>query len=244
MKVALCFSGKLGKWKEAADSIVDNIIKPLQPDIFLFTWEDEKYRDFIHFYNPKRFSLLHFNDHKEKMKSNTIDYWAGLKPMTFGMKKVFKVFEDYCINSKNKYDLVIRIRPDIKVFDQIKTHEIKDCISRNLLKFPFYEGVKFYNHEEELKKPISFSFVYEKVILPRQINDQLCIGPVEIMKKYMNCFDSIETPIDYLWDNGYPDYMCKIPECILTTYLNLNNIKYSRLTGSSSFGDLDIKLIK
>jgi len=35
MKVALCFSGKLGAWKLTRDSIFENVILPLKPDIFL-----------------------------------------------------------------------------------------------------------------------------------------------------------------------------------------------------------------
>lgn len=244
MNVALCFSGKLGEWERTKDSISSNIINLLKPDIFLFTWESEDYRNFIKYYNPIRFSILDFNNHKSKMKSQTIEYWAGLKPMTFGMKKVFGVLNDYIKLHKKNYDLVIRLRPDLDVLDPIKLHELKTCITRKEIKMPFYEGNKIYDHESEIKKEFAFSFVYEKAILPNQINDQICAGPIEQMKKYMNCFDGIDDAVDFLWMEGYPDYMCRIPECILTTFLNLNNIKYSSLTGTSKFGNLKTNLVK
>ena len=47
MKVALCFSGKLGAWKLTRDSIFENVILPLKPDIFLSTWENEEYRSLL-----------------------------------------------------------------------------------------------------------------------------------------------------------------------------------------------------
>ena len=244
MKVALCFSGKLGKWKEAKSSIVEKIIKPLNPDIFLFTWEEEQYNKFINYYIPIRFSILDYNRHSSKMKSSSIDIWSGIKPMTFGMKKVFQVFSDYCKVHKKEYDIVIRLRPDLEIIDPIKMHEIKDAIKRPHIKMPFYEGHKIYDHEEELKKEFSFSFVYEKAILPNQINDQISLGPPKKMKKYMNCFNKIEESASFMWNDGYPDYMCRIPECILTMFLNLNNIKYAPLTGSSKFGNLQTKLLK
>ena len=244
MKVALCFSGKLGEWKQTRDSISENIIAPLNPDIFLFTWEGEDYRKFCKHYKPTRFSILDYDNHSKKMESSTIEIWSGLKPMTFGMKKVSGVLHDYIKLHKKKYDLVIRLRPDLDVLDQIKPHEIKHSINQKHIKLPFYEGHKIYDHEEELKKEFAFSFVYEKSILPDQVNDQIAIGPPSQMKKYMNCFDTIEDPIEYMWTQGYPDYMCRIPECILTMYLKLNNIKYSPLTGSSKFGNLKTKLIK
>lgn len=244
MKVALCFSGKLGAWKLTRDSIFENVILPLKPDIFLSTWENEDYRSFCKHYKPIRFSALDYANHEHKMKSSTIDIWSGLKPMTFGMKKVFGVLEDYVKLHKKNYDLVIRLRPDLDVLDQIKPHEIKEAINRKHIKLPFYEGHKIYDHDEELKKEFSFSFVYEKAILPNQINDQIAIGAPKQMKKYMKCFDSIEDPVNFMWNQGYPDYMCRIPECILTMYLKMNNIKYSALTGSTKFGNLKTKLIK
>jgi hypothetical protein len=244
MKVALCFSGKLGAWKQTRDSISENVISPLKPDIFLSTWENEDYRSFCKYYKPTRFSALDYSNHEGKMKSSTIDIWSGLKPMTFGMKKVFRVFEDYVKLHKKDYDLVIRLRPDLDVLNQIKPQEIKDAINRKHIKLPFYEGHKIYDHEKELKKEFAFSFVYEKAILPDQINDQIAIGAPKQMKKYMNCFDSIEEPVNFMWNQGYPDYMCRIPECILTMYLKMNNIKYSPLTGSTKYGNLKTKLIK
>lgn len=244
MNIALCMSGKLGAWRETKKSILENIINPLDPDIFLFTWDDEEYREFVRDYKVSRFSVLNYKENEKLMKSSTIEYWQGLKPMTFGMHKVFSLFEDYVKCAKKQYDLVIRIRPDLEIYDRIKPHEIKDSINRKHLKFPFYEGFKVYDHQEELKKEFAFSFVYEKVILPDQINDQICIGPPKQIKKYMNCFSSIEDPIEFMWNQGYPDYMCRIPECILTMFLKMNNIKYSRLTGSTQFNNLKTKLIK
>jgi hypothetical protein len=244
MKVALCFSGKLGEWEKTKDSIFSNVINLVKPDIFLFTWQSESYRDFIRHYNPTRFSILDYENYQSRMKSQTIGYWAGLKPMTFGMKKVFGVLDDYINLHKKEYDIVIRLRPDLDVLDPIKMHELKECISKKEIKMPFYEGHKIYDHESELKKEFAFSFVYEKAILPNQINDQIAAGPINQMKKYMNCFDHIDDIADFLWMEGYPDYMCKIPECILTTFLNFKNIKYSALTGTSEFGNLKTNLVK
>jgi len=244
MKIALCFSGKLGEWEQAKDSILENILIPLKPDIFLFTWESENYNKFIKFYKPLRFSILDYKRYESQMHYQSINAWQGLKPMTFGMMKSFNVLNDYMKASSKEYDLVIRLRPDLQVDDRIKNHEIKDSISRKHVKLPFYEGLKVYDHEEELKKDIAFSFVYEKAILPDQINDQIAIGPVETMSKYMNAFYKIEDTIEFMWMEGYPEYMCKVPESILTMFLRMNNIKYSPLTGSSKFGYLKTKLIK
>jgi hypothetical protein len=244
MKVALCFSGKLGEWERTRDSILENILIPLKPDIFLFTWESEDYNNFIRFYKPLRFSILDYEKYKSQMNYQSINAWQGLKPMTFGMMKSFGVLKDYIKSSSKEYDLVIRLRPDLEIQDRIKRYEIRDSIDRKHLKLPFYEGLKVYDHEQELKKDIAFSFVYEKAILPDQINDQIAIAPVEVMNKYMNVFYKIEDVMEFMWMDGYPEYMCKVPESILTMFLKMNNIKYSPLTGSSKFSYLKTQLIK
>ena len=65
MKVALCFSGKLGDWKDCTASIIQNIILPLKPDIFLATWDDEDYQHFIQFYKPLKWRTFNFKEKKE-----------------------------------------------------------------------------------------------------------------------------------------------------------------------------------
>ena len=65
MKVALCFSGKLGDWDQCTDSILQNIILPFKPDIFLTTWDDENYQDFVQFYKPKKWITFNFEEKKE-----------------------------------------------------------------------------------------------------------------------------------------------------------------------------------
>ena len=60
MKTAILISGKLGKWKEAKQSIFDKLVLPFDSDIFLFTWESEDYENFISHYKPKSFCILDF----------------------------------------------------------------------------------------------------------------------------------------------------------------------------------------
>jgi hypothetical protein len=130
------------------------------------------------------------------------------------------------------------------VLEQIKKHEIKDCIKNNLIRLPYFESTNIYNHEEEMAKEFSFSFVYDKASLPEQINDQLAIGPPKAMHKYMTASTQIRQAIHYLWEEGYPEYMIKVPESVLTMHLKLNNCKYKQLTGTNSFGNINTILCK
>jgi len=248
IKTALCFSGKLGDWEHCADSILQNIVLPFKPDIFLTTWDDEDYQYFSNFYKPKRINILNYEESKPAIKNLIFDCFQdispGLLPMLYNMHSCNRLCNSYSKSNKIKYDLIIRLRPDILVLEQIKKHEIEDCIKNKLIRLPYFESNNIYNHEEELKKEFAFSFVYDKASLPNQVNDQFAIGPPKEIQRYMCASRKIREAIHFLWDEGYPEYMIKVPESVFTTYLNLNNCKYKQLTGTNSFGNINTILAK
>ena len=246
MKVALCFSGKLGDWEDCAESIIQNIITPLKPDIFLSTWDDEPYEDFVKFYKPISWQAISFEETMKLLKPENLAYEpnAGLIPMLAGIKSVNSIFQRHQRLRKKKYDLVIRLRPDVMILEQIKKHEIKDCIKNKNILLPLFESDNVYDHEEELKKEFSFSFVHDKASLPRQINDQTATGSPDQMNKYMNSLMSVGTAIKIMWDEGYPEYMIKVPESVMTVCLNIQQCKYKQLTGTNSFGNIATILCK
>ena len=246
MKVALCFSGKLGDWKECSESIIQNIISPLKPDIFLSTWDDEPYEDFVKFYKPASWQAINFEETMKLLKPENLAYEpnAGLIPMLAGIKAVNSIFQRHQQLKKKDYDLVIRLRPDVMVLEQIKKHEIKDFLKNKNILLPLFESDNIYDHEEELKKEFSFSFVYDKASLPNQINDQIAIGHPDQMNKYMNSLMSVGMAIKMLWDEGYPEYMIKVPESVMTICLNIQQCRYKQLTGTNSFGNIQTVLCK
>tara|TARA_A100001037_G_C15104773_1_gene615833 strand:- start:340 stop:1107 length:768 start_codon:yes stop_codon:yes gene_type:complete len=247
-KTALCFSGKLGEWRNCAESVLQNLILPLKPDIFLSTWDDESYQDFAKHYKPKKINISNYEKTKPLIKKSISDcpqnVSAGLLPMLYNMEACNRLCSSYSKINKIKYDLVIRLRPDILILEQIKKHEIEDCIKNKLIRLPYFESSNIYNHKEELKKEFAFSFVYDKASLPRQINDQLAIGPPKEMEKYMLSTKEIKKSINFLWNEGYPEYMLGVAESILTTHLNLNNCKYKQLTGTGDSGNIKIRLAR
>ena len=246
MRVALCFSGKLGEWKECSESIAQNIISPLKPDIFLSTWDDEPYEEFVRYYKPKKWKAINFKDSMSFLRPEKLAHKpnAGLIPMLAGMKAANSIQNEYKLRKKIRYDLVIRMRPDIKVLEQIKKHEREDCVKNKLIRLPLFESTNIYDHEEEMKKEIRFSFVYDKASLPNQINDQIAIGHPDEMNKYMNSMFSVAQAIKIMWEEGYPEYMIKVPESVMTLCLNIQNCQYKQLTGSNPFNNIKTLLVK
>ena len=133
---------------------------------------------------------------------------------------------------------------DIQVLEQIKSHEIKDCLKNKHIRLPLFESTNIYNHEEEIKKEFNFSFIHDKASLPNQINDQLAIGHPDQMNKYANCLSSVATAIKIMWEEGYPEYMIKVPESVITMCLNIQQCKYKQLTGTALFNNIKTKLIR
>ena len=247
MKVALWFSGKLGNWKDCYESIFENIIWPLKPDIFVTTWDDQPSYDFCQHYRPVKRQILNFEDTMKFLGPTgnlPCQPNAGLIPMLAGIKASNTIFQNYASLKKYNYDLVIRLRPDIQVLEQIKKHEIKDCLKNKHIRLPLFESTNIYNHEVEIKNEFSFSFINEKASLPNQINDQLAIGHPDQMNKYANSLSSMATAIRIMWEDGYPEYMIKVPESVMTMCLNLQQCKYKQLTGTNSFGNIKTVLIK
>tara|TARA_Y100000310_G_C20587002_1_gene765961 strand:+ start:127 stop:936 length:810 start_codon:yes stop_codon:yes gene_type:complete len=249
IKIALCFSGKLGDWESCRESIYQNIITPLKPDIFLSTWDDEDYQGFTEYYNPKKWRTFNLEE-KQKTLDNLIfdviqNPSAGLVPMLYNMYACNALRHTYEHQKNFNYDLIIRIRPDLMVLEQIKPHEIRECAKNpRIIRLPLFESTNIYNHEEEMAKEFSFSFIYDKASLPDQVNDQIAIGSPEAMDKYMTASTKIREAINFLWNEGYPEYMIKVPESVLTTYLKLNNCKYKQLTGTNPFGNINTLLVK
>jgi hypothetical protein len=247
MKVALCFSGKLGNWLDCRESIVEYLIKPLKPDIFLATWEDETFEAFSLYYRPKRISINSYPTVKGKVIDNlfgTIKPNEGLAPMLYNIQECNNLRKSYEKNKKIKYDLVIRIRPDILLHERISKKDIDSATKTKSLRVPYFESHNTYNHEEELKKPFSFSFVYDKAALPNQINDMIAVGHPEAIDKYSNSLNVVRRAVDFLWEDGYPEYFIKVPESVFTQCLQMQNTRYSKLSGSSDIGNLKFNLIK
>ena len=172
-------------------SIMENIIWPLKPDIFVTTWDDQPSYDFCKHYNPVKRNILNFNQVMKLFGSmDKLDYEPniGLILHAGGLKACHTLYYNHKLLKKLDYDLIIRLRPDVQVLEPIKIHEKNDCIKNKLIRLPLFESENIYNHEEELKKQFSFSFVYENN--PYQIKLMINL-PLDIQIKWINIFNCL-----------------------------------------------------
>ena len=133
MKTALCLSGHMRTYKYTSDSLIKNIIEPLNCDVYIHTWdirdhtphgyyEDKKDDDFCQvddILKPKEFVVDDQNRFIREIAAPIIKKHSlrgvynnkadGVMSMYYKRKKVFELVEQ----SKIEYDMIISTRPDI-----------------------------------------------------------------------------------------------------------------------------------
>lgn len=141
MKVAVCFSGHLRDYKKCYQSIYDNIISPLNADVFCHTWDvlgafntkgeldrpyhrklthDEK-QGFLNLYKPTKF-IIDTNEWSPLSEADRkfLETLSGPHPhMFYSVKAANDLKTQYEHQNKFKYDLVIRARYDFNFFTKL-----------------------------------------------------------------------------------------------------------------------------
>lgn len=162
-KIAVLIYGRLNKCVEHYDNIIESIGKEHEIDFFLSSDNSNKnlLDDFIRVYNPKSYinnPIIHYyildkychlrlnNTHIHNMTCHFIN-----------KKRVLNLLEEYILNEKIHYDVVLSLRVDVKFNSSFHFKNI----SENTIYVP-----RDYNYEK--------------------MNDQIAYGTINTMKKYMN----------------------------------------------------------
>lgn len=145
MKVALCISGLPRSFKRTSESIYDNIINILKPDIFISTWDFKQTRDkqlqdgnldeFYDFYEPKAFEseiwtdktneqFFNYSYFKNKYSRYIFNFPQSSGAMFYKIYKANLLKSSFESINNFKYDLVIRLRSDLLFKNKINLNEV------------------------------------------------------------------------------------------------------------------------
>lgn len=138
MKVAVVLTGHLRCWKMVFPNFKEHFIDRYSPDIFIHTWDDEGWwvpqegamgvherSDALDVeavraaYNPVKMVVEHFADFEpvfaERVKTFTNFYHRprNIVSMFYKMGAGVNLLEEHILKTGKKYDLVIRMRPDM-----------------------------------------------------------------------------------------------------------------------------------
>ena len=192
INVALCVTGKVDheNIKEIYESWKKNLLDYYNVDIFM---NIDKTNDYINtIIKPKKCVLFDGSIKNENLDINS-------NTMFYRIYECNKYSIEYEQNNNFKYDIIIRIRVDIILFEKLYLENFKE----NIVYFP------------TRNKKAEISNIYNL-----GITDQLFISDRQSMNNICNIY--LELNNDFL-----KKINCKIPEITLLYYLVKKNIKYS-----------------
>jgi len=210
MRVAILVSGYLRSFKSNLPKTIEVFEKNFNDiDIFFHITEDEKVQDkylnFIDYQNDIPFIIESFNPKsvlieknkcfsKHQQKNSLYNTWYKF----YKLNKIKKLEEEI---SGNKYDIVIKLRPDIEILEE----NFKHIFDENYISIP--------------KKSLIDKTKLTKVD-DRYICDTMAFGTSEMMDKYFEIFNHL----NYLTDEfGY------VSETLLIEYLEKQKIKFNTI---------------
>jgi hypothetical protein len=140
MRVAVCISGEMRTYLEVYNDFKKNLIEPFNSDVFISTWNESMYitsdgtkkkvnierQKLIDLYNPVSLNLFEFKDDffyeyegvkvPEELIRVKPNAFKGNIPQFFLMHDCNRLKSKYEKKSNFKYDVVIRVRPDLLIF--------------------------------------------------------------------------------------------------------------------------------
>lgn len=190
IKVALCISGRIEEDIEKIyKSWKDNLLDFYDVDIFM---NIDKNNDFItNVIKPKKIVLFNNNINK---KNHLLD---NSNLMFYRIYECNKYSIEYEKKNNFTYDIIIRIRSDILLFDRLYLENFNE----DILYFPS-------------RTPFEFANIYNL-----GVTDQFFISNRNLMNKTCEIYLVLE-------NEKYKNIDCKIPEILLLYYLRQNDLGY------------------
>lgn len=115
MKIALVFSGIPRYLEKSKTYFQDNLLNHYDIDIFSYVWKTDEYELLKDVYNHKELKFLaptEFYVNQAKTSVNVYSHW-------YGLQNACREFYNYTRNNNKKYDLIIRSRLDIALYNKI-----------------------------------------------------------------------------------------------------------------------------
>jgi hypothetical protein len=208
MKLAILFSGRINRYHEHYNNILDAFGRENEFDFFLShdLALDENLEDFITMYKPiavQNDSITYSIDFESYPGSLRANNMHNMACHFINKMRVFDLLEEHIQNTNSRYDYIIHHRLDVYCHDNIDY----GCFVRN--------------KENQIYIPYVPDWMcnggdYSSGFL----NDQMAIGNFESMKKYMNIYKNVSR----LLENGSPPH----PETLLRRHVDDIGLRVDR----------------
>lgn len=122
MKIALVYTGIPRLIEQSSSYFKDRMIGDNDVDIFSYVWQCEEYKELDIHYRHKVLLYqepIDFFSKYNRTNVNVYSHWYGLQ---MGARS----FQSYVETNKIKYDLIVRTRHDIALYNKIDFHSLDD----------------------------------------------------------------------------------------------------------------------
>ena len=212
-RVALCISGAIRNKEIFCSNIIEKILKPYNPDIFICVYDGNNPSESKYLYDTlKPVTMMIHNKKPQKIKNKDfLENSVSMFEKIYLCNELKKQHE----NKYNfKYDVVIRIRPDLLINSDFKIdfENINDCFyspNRSLYNVLGYVTDQvFYGSSDTIDKVVN---LYKDL----ENQSDKCIIPEIVLKSYLKQ-NNIE--IKYILANHI------IIDYIIKNVFNINNL--------------------
>jgi len=215
INVAICMSGHLRTHSLCKQNIKTNIIDILKKNgfnvnLFLSSWDSENSQNS----DLKEFNIYEFEPTKEEYfiknySTNNYLKYPGLccsSTSSNSISSFYKMYKSYCMsktfekNNDIKYDIIIRMRPDIIYNNIIDIGIIKKSLLNDCIYMPVAHG--------------------KYTIVTKYMMDHYFLGNVNIMEKIMLTYENINNLITTDCPHTFEGFLWK--------QININNLSIER----------------
>tara|TARA_Y100000589_G_scaffold56171_1_gene46533 strand:+ start:259 stop:978 length:720 start_codon:yes stop_codon:yes gene_type:complete len=144
MRTALLLSGHLRTYKECLKSHESNILSVLNPDVFVHTWDETEAKN--HHNSDKAIKVSDDDVHNLQKVYSPVNYKIETQNLenienyhklaecnvAKSMFRVYSMMKEHENDKQFKYDLIVRLRPDIFIVNKI-TDEYSDLDEMEVL---------------------------------------------------------------------------------------------------------------
>jgi hypothetical protein len=198
LKIALCISGRIDNIKYCYNTWHNNFLKYYNVDIFMHindcSYDDKQFIESI--IKPKKITYEDPNLNKE-------NWYLNMNIMLYRLYYCNNLKNQYAINNNINYDVVIRMRPDITMYENLNLTSLLPDLFNDILYIPIYRY--------DLSDIIN--------LFGLGLTDQFFISNNKISNIIANF---------YINKEKYKSINCELPEMLMNKYINDNNIVYNK----------------
>jgi len=259
LKIAFCYSGFMRNFKQNFIKNKD-LIKKLNPDIFIYTYDSFGYKNdssipepknkknidinyFSNIPNIKKLIIENFNEKKiEQLEDKDMTYYMhdhhaypkNILSQLYSIKKCNDLKKEYEKNNNFKYDLVFRVRPD-SYFEYFDIRSLHNFYDKNKQIFVGNEPGKYWGSYCNLCSKNEQHLYHQN-----DISDIFAFGTSESMNYYSSLFlvaNKIHKDLLKYNEEVFLNSKENIKEIDNKKIINFNILNTSQNTNKDTYGN-------